>query len=160
MPNLITHVWKPGTARLVTIDSFVPVPRGAAASIPPLLSWPSKDPGDVLDYQLDVRPALTGNEEDTIDEVNLDISPSQPGDVSLDNTFADGSRIIIWLSGGQAGRTYTVTVKILFASGRALQRSILLPVVALSSTIILPNAIETAAQDPITDQDGNAILSD
>jgi hypothetical protein len=143
---------------MMTIDSFVPVPRGSTASPPALMSWPSKDPGDILDYQLDIEPALVGNEGDTINSVDIDVSPSQPGDLSLDNTTADGYKIVIWLSGGQPGVTYNVTVKAALASGRTLQRTILLPVVALSSRSIPENAIETTTQDPLTDQNGNPIV--
>lgn len=123
------------------------------------LSWPSKDPGDILDYQLDIEPALIGNQGDTISSVDIDIEPSQPGDLSLDNAAADGYNIIIWLSGGQAGVTYGVTVKVALASGRTLQRTVLLPVVALSAPSVPVNAIETTAQDPLTDQNGNPIMN-
>jgi hypothetical protein len=158
MVTLVSHVWKPSKARIVTIDSFVPVPRGTTAVTPPPLSWPSKDPGDILDYQMDIEPALIGNEGDTIESVDIDVAPSQPGDLSMDNITADGYRIILWLSGGQAGTTYSVTVLASMASGRTLQRSVLLPVVAMSSPSVPGNAIETTTQDPLTDQDGNPII--
>jgi hypothetical protein len=158
MTTIVTHVWKPARTRIITIDSFVPVPRGSAAVAPAPLSWPVKDPSDVLDYQLEIAPALVGNDADTIDSVDLDIEPSQPGDLSLDNTLADGSKVVLWLSGGQAGTTYTVTVKVSLASGRVLQRAILLPVLSLSSTASPANAIETSADVPLTDQNGNPIL--
>jgi len=159
MVTLVSHVWKPSKARTIVIDNFIAVPRGTTATVPTLLSWPSKDPGDILDYQLDINPALIGNEGDTIDSVDIDVDPSQPGDLSLDNTAADGYKIILWLSGGQAGVTYNVTVKATLASGRALQRTILLPVVALSLPSIPENAIETSSQDPLTDQEGNPIVN-
>jgi hypothetical protein len=159
MATLVSHVWKPSRTRTMTIDSFVPVPRGAVAAPPALLSWPAKDPGDILDYQLDIEPALVGNEGDTINSVDVDISPNQPGDLSLDNVAADGYRIVVWLSSGQAGVTYNVTVIAALSSGRTLQRTILLPVVALSSPSIPENAIETTTQDPLTDQNGNPIVN-
>ncbi len=159
MATLVSHIWKPSKARTITIDSFVPVPRGTPATAPTLLSWPSKDPGDVLDYQLDIEPALVGNEGDTIDSVDIDVDPSQPGDLSLDNIAADGYKIVIWLSSGQAGVTYNVTAKATLASGRTLQRTILLPVVALSSLSVAANAIQTTTQDALTDQNGNPIVS-
>ena len=143
----------------MTIDSFVPVPRGSTAGAPAMMSWPSKDPGDILDYQLDIEPALVGNEGDTINSVDIDVSPNQPGDLSLDNIVADGYRVVIWLSGGQVGVTYNVTVKAALASGRTLQRTILLPVVALSSPSVPGNAIETTTNDPLTDQNGNPIVN-
>lgn len=159
MPTLVSHVWKPSNARLITIDSFVPVPRGTTATAPTPLSWPSKDPGDILDYQIDIEPAIIGNEGDSIESVDIDVVPSQPGDLSADNITADGYRIVIWLSNGQAGMTYIVTVVATMASGRTLQRSILLPVVAMSVPSFPPNAIETTTQDPLTDQNGNPIVN-
>jgi hypothetical protein len=159
MATLISHIWKPSRARTITIDSFVPVARGSTAVAPSPLSWPSKDPGDILDYQVDIEPALIGNEGDTIESVNVDIEPSQPGDLSLDNIGADGYRIVVWLSGGQAGITYSVTVKAILASGRTLQRSMMLPVVAMSYLPAPANAIQTTTRIPLTDQNGNPILN-
>ena len=159
MPTLVSHVWKPSKSRLITMDSFVPVPRGTtAASLAPL-SWPAKDPGDVLDYQLDIEPALVGNDGDTINTVDVTIYPNQPGDLSLDNTAADGYKIVLWLSGGQANVIYNVTVLVTLASGRTLQRSMMLPVIAMSVPAIPSNAIDTSMMDPITDENGNPITS-
>ena len=159
MATLVSHIWKPSKSRTITIDSFVPVPRGTAATVPTMLSWPSKDPGDILDYQLDIEPALVGNEGDTIESVDVEVDPSQPGDLALDNVAADGYRVVIWLSSGQAGVTYNVTVKTTLASGRTLQRTVVLPVVALSSPSVPENAIETTTMDPITDENGNPIVN-
>jgi hypothetical protein len=157
MPTLVSHVWKPSRSRIITIDSFVPVPRGTTvASLAPL-SWPSKDPGDVLDYQLDIEPALIGNDGDTINTVDITINPSQPGDLSLDNTVADGYKIVLWVSGGQTNVTYNVTVLVTLASGRTLQRTLLLPVIAMSVPAIPLNALDTSMMDPITDENGNPI---
>jgi hypothetical protein len=159
MATLISHVWKPSKTRTITIDNFVPTPRGSTAAVPALLSWPPKDPEDILDYQLDIEPALVGNEGDTIDSVDINIDPSQPGDLALDNIAADGYKIVTWLSSGQAGVTYNVTVKATLASGRTLQRTVLLPVVALSSPSVPENAIETTTQVPLTDQNGDPIVN-
>jgi len=159
MSTIVSHVWKPSNTRVLTIDSFIPVPRGSSASPPFALSWPSKDPGDTLDYQLDIEPAVIGNQGDTIESVDIEVFPNQPGDLSIDNVAADGYRVIIWMSGGQAGVTYNVTAKVCLASGRALQRSMLLPVIALSSQSIPANAIESTTEDPLTDQNGNPIVS-
>ena len=158
MPTLVSHIWKPSVARTITIDSFIAVPRGSTAPSPIPLSWPSKDPGDILDYQLDIEPALIGNEGDTITSVDADIEPSQPGDLYLNNTSADGYKIILWFSAGQANVTYNVTVRVALASGRTLQRTVLLPVVAMSMPSLPANAIETNLGDPLTDQDGNPII--
>ncbi len=158
MPTLVSHVWKPSKARSITIDGFIPLARGSSAVAPAPLNWPSKDPADTLDYQLNIEPVLTGNEGDCVESVDVDINPAQPGDLSADTVTADGYVIVLWMSGGQAGTTYTVTVKASLASGRVLQRSILLPVVALSLPSVPANAIQTTARDSINDQNGNPIL--
>ena len=50
MSTPASHVWKPSCARSVTIDSFVPGPRGSSTIAPPMLNWPTKDPGDTLEH--------------------------------------------------------------------------------------------------------------
>jgi hypothetical protein len=159
MSTTVSHVWKPSHARLVTVDSFIPVPRGTAAVAPPPLNWPTKDPGDVLDYVLDIGPAIVGNDGDGIATLSVTVSPSNPGDLLVQSTTADGSRIILWLSEGQAGVIYTITFSITTINGRSLQRSVLLPVLSLSIPAIPPNALITTAGVVITDQNGNPVLS-
>ncbi len=159
MSTSISHVWKPSSARLVTIDSFIPVPRGSTAVTPPPLNWPTKDPGDVLDYILDIGPSIVGNDGDGIASVGVGFTPSNPGDLTLQSSTADGSRIILWLSGGQAGTVYTVTFAINTVNGRALQRSVLLPVLLLSVPVVPASVIITTAGVMLTDQNGNPILS-
>ncbi|HQT78267.1 MAG TPA: hypothetical protein PLD10_14525 [Rhodopila sp.] len=159
MPTPANHVWKPSNARLVTLDSFVPVPRGSVAVAPPPLSWPAKDPGDILDYIIDISPAVLGNDSDAVATLDVSVSPSNPGDVVVQSTTTDGTRIVLWLTQGQAGTVYTVTLSIATISGRFLERSVLLPVLMLSSPTVPPNAIITATGVVITDQNGNPVLS-
>jgi hypothetical protein len=160
MSTTLSHVWKPSNARLVTIDSFIPAARGSSASTPPPLNWPTKDPGDVLDYIFDIGPAIVGNDGDGIATVAVSLAPSNPGDLELQNTTADGSRIILWLSGGQAGTVYTITFAITTINGRTLHRSVLLPVLLLSVPVVPAGAIVTSPGFMLTDQNGNPILFD
>ena len=159
MPTLASHVWKPSVARLVTLDSFVPVPRGSVAIAPPPLVWPAKDPGDILDYIVDISPAILGNDNDAVTTIDVTVAPNNPGDLVVQSTTADGSRIVLWLAEGQASTIYTITLNIATTSGRVLERSILLPVLMLSSPAIPPNAIIAASGIVITDQNGNPVLS-
>jgi hypothetical protein len=159
MSTPANHIWKPSNARLVTIDSFIPVARGTSAVAPPPLNWPTKDPGDVLDYIFDIGPALVGNDGDGIATLDVSLSPSNPGDLVVQNTTTDGSRIILWLSQGQAGTVYTITFVISTTNGRSLQRSILLPVLLLSISVFPPTALFTSAGVVLTDQNGNPVLS-
>ena len=159
MSTPASHVSKPSSARSVVLDSFIPVPRGAAAAAPPPLNWPTKDPGDVLDYGFDISPALVGNPGDGIATLDVTIAPGNPGDLTLVSASADGSVAILWLSAGQAGTVYVVTLVIGTTSGRTLQRSILLPVLYLSTPSVPPTAIQTSTGLIITDQNGNPVLT-
>jgi hypothetical protein len=143
---------------MVVIDSFVPVARGTTAIAPAPLNWPTKDPGDVLDYILDIDPAITGNKGDGIATLDVGISPSEPGDLVLQSSTTDGSRIILWLAEGQAGTVYTVTFNISTINGRTLVRSVLLPVLLLSIPVIPADALLAAAGSALTDQNGNPVL--
>lgn len=158
MATPATHIWKPSSARSVAIDSFVPVPRGSTAVAPPLLNWPTKDPGDTLDYQLDISPAIVGNAGDSIATLDVTVSPNNPGDLSVTRLSADGCRAVFWLTGGQNNTVYTVTVLLTTINGRTLQRSILLPVVYLSTPYIPTGALDTDTGAVVTDQNGNPIL--
>jgi len=140
MPTPATHVSKPSTARVILLDSFIPVPRGAAAVAPPPLNWPTKDPGDVLDYGFDISSALVGNPGDSITTLDVTVAPGNPGDLTLNSASADGSVVVLWLSAGQPGIVYVVTIVVTTTSGRTIQRSILLPVLLLSVPPIPPTA--------------------
>jgi len=159
MPTPASHVWKPSSARTVTLDSFIPVARGAIATAPPPLNWPTKDPADILDYQFDISPALVGNDGDSIQTLDATISPANPGDLTLNSTTADGPMAVFWFAEGQAGTIYTVTIAIGTTNGRTIQRSILLPVLSLSTPSVPVTALETNTGLVITDQNGNPILA-
>jgi hypothetical protein len=159
MSTPANHVWKPSNARTVTIDSFIAVARGTTAVAPPPLNWPAKDPGDILDYIMDIAPAIVGNDGDGIATLDVSIAPSNPGDLVMQSSTADGSRVILWLSGGQAGIVYTLTFNVSTINGRSLQRSILLPVLLLSVPQVPATAILTSTGQPLTDQNGNPVLS-
>ena len=158
MPTPAAHVWKPSSARTVVLDAFIPVPRGSAAVAPPPLNWPTKDPIDVLDYQFDITPAVIGNDGDAIATLDVTIEPGNPGDLALNSATTDGTVAVLWLSGGQAGTVYMVTLVITTVNGRTIQRSIQLPVLYLSIPPIPPNALVTDAGVILTDQNGNPVL--
>ena len=70
---------------------------------------------------------------------------------------ADGSRAVLWLQGGQAGTTYTVTLTVGTQAGRLLSRSVLLPVVSLASSPTVTGTLTTDSGDTLTDEYGNAL---
>ncbi|MGC8474782.1 MAG: hypothetical protein ACP5NP_00370 [Acetobacteraceae bacterium] len=159
MSTPAVHISKPSSARVVQLDSFIPVPRGATAVAPPPLNWPTKDPGDVLDYGLDISPALVGNPGDVIATLDVSVSPNNPGDLTINSASVDGTTVVLWLGAGQTGTVYVVTMVLTTSSGRTLQRSVLLPVLYLSTPPVPPTAIETNAGLMITDQNGNPVLT-
>ena len=152
------HIWRPSTARSLAIDGFLPVPRGTVPATPAPLSWPAKDPGDVLDYEFDIAAALLGSEGDTIASVAVTISPGGTGALVADSAAMDGTVALFWFSGGQAGTVYTVQVGIVTVEGRRISRALLLPVVSLTEAVPASTSLTTDQGSIITDQNGNPIL--
>jgi hypothetical protein len=159
MTTPATHLWRPSNARYVQIDGFVPTPRGPQIPPPRALAWPTKDPGDTLDYVFDIGPALTANPGDGISTLDVTISPDNPGDLTMASCAADGARAVLWLSGGQALTTYTVTINITTTGGRTLARSIALPVAALASVPAPEDALTTPAGQALTDPTGTPLTT-
>lgn len=159
----ISQIWRPSTVRIVTLEPAIPTARGTPASVP--LAWPAKDPDDVLDYQFDIAPALTGTawsapdgpSTDAVATLDVAIEPSEPGDLALASAAADGARCVLWLVGGQAGTTYTVTLRIGTQAGRTLSRSVRLPVLALSVPTPTHETLLTEDGRPLTDQFGHPL---
>lgn len=154
-----SHVWQVSSARLIEIEGFIPTPRGMVLLPPRPLSWPEKDPGDTLDYVFEIAPALTGNPGDSIATLQVAISPSNPGDLTLASAAADGTRAVLWLTAGQPQTVYTVTISVTTACGRTLARSVALPVVQLASVPAPASAITTPEGAPITSPSGTPITA-
>jgi hypothetical protein len=112
-----------------------------------------------LDYQIEFLPAVIGNDADSIATLDVSLAPNSPGDLAVVSSGADGTRAILWISGGQGGTVYVVTVLVTTTNGRTLQRSILLPVLSLSSPPIPILAIQTSTGLVLTDQNGSPFLS-
>jgi hypothetical protein len=153
-----THVWRPSSSRRIVLDGFLPVPRGTVPATPLPLSWPAKDPSDILDYQFDVADALIGNEGDAIASVTAAISPSATGDLVLNSSAADGTTAVFWFAGGQAGTIYTVQIIIVTTNGRTIGRTVLLPVLSLTAATPPATGLLTNLGAIVTDQNGNPIL--
>jgi len=159
MTTPASHIWRPSNARYLQIDGFVRTPRGPQVPPAQALAWPAKDPGDTLDYVFDVGPALTANPGDGISTLDVITSPDNPGDLSMVSCTADGARAVLWLAGGQALTTYTVTITVSTLGGRTLVRSVALPVIALSSVPAPVNALETPTGQALTDPTGTPITT-
>ena len=87
----------------------------------------------------------------------MSILPTATGDLALSTSDADGDQAILWLTGGQAGTNYSVTVSVTTNSGRSIVRTIYLPVIALSVTAPSGAALTDQSGAALTDQTGVAI---
>jgi hypothetical protein len=159
MSTTVSQLWQPSTARSVTLDGLLPLPRGVIpADLPPLV-WPAKDPGDVLDYELDISAALAGDPTDQVSAATVTIVPSgNPGDLSLGRVVGQGSVAVLWLSAGVVGVTYAVQISVGTLKGRVIGRTVLLPVQQLAAVQPPASPLTTDAGSIITDQNGNPIL--
>lgn len=154
------RVWQVSSARLIEIEGFIPTPRGLSLLPPRPLAWPEKDPGDTLDYTFEIAPALAGNPGDSIASLSATVSPDNPGDLSIASTAIDGTRVVLWLTGGQPSVVYTVAISVTTVCGRSLACSIALPVVPLAIVPAPVTAITTLGGAPITSPYGQPITAD
>ena len=76
-----------------------------------------KDPDAVLDYSVDWSKWLSGDQIET-----SAWSLSDPA-LQAVNDSSTGTRTTVWLAGGVAGQSYTVTNRILTSGGRTDDRS-------------------------------------
>jgi hypothetical protein len=159
MPQGVPPLWQPSSARTVALDGLLPLPRGVMpADLPPLV-WPIKDPGDVLDYSLDLSAALAGDPTDLVATVGVTTVPGgNPGDLLVGRIVGSGTSAVIWCSAGVAGTTYAVQITVGTLKGRVIGRTVLLPVQQLAAVIPLTNPLITDAGAIVTDQNGNPIL--
>jgi hypothetical protein len=159
MPQGVPPLWQPSSARSVALEGLLPLPRGVLpADLPPLV-WPIKDPGDVLDFSLDLSAALAGDPTDQVSTVGVTTVPSgNPGDLAVGRVVAAGASAVIWLSAGVAGTTYSVQVTVGTLNGRIIGRTVLLPVQQLAAVPPPASPLLTDAGAVVTDQNGNPIL--
>ena len=159
MTTQAQYSWQPTLSRVVFLDARPCQTRGYL--IPPAQpSWPVKDPGDTLDFVVDISGALIGNEGDAIATLDIEIFPANPGDLTLVSSSADGVLAILWLAAGFAGTVYQVTLSIGTNSGRILSRTVTLAVQALATPPVSEAAITDQSGAPITDQYSNPITVD
>lgn len=155
----VSQVTRPSTARVVSLDPPLPLPRGIVPSDLPPLVWPAKDPGDVLDFALDATAALAGDITDRIATVNVTVVPQVSGaDVQLGNVVADATVVVMWLSSGQAGTVYAIQITLSTLNGRIIGRTVLLPVLEMAAIAPPASVLTTDAGAIVTDQNGNPIL--
>jgi hypothetical protein len=112
----------------------------------------------VLDYEFDISSALLANRGDSINTIDVQVTPNATGDLTLNSTAADGPIAVLWFGAGQVGTIYTVQITIGTADGRTVSRAVLLPVQSLSVANPPVNALTSDSGVIVTDQNGNPIL--
>ena len=159
MSQGVPPLWQPSSARSVALDGLLPLPRGVLPTDLPPLVWPSKDPGDVLDYSLDISAALAGDATDQVVTVAVATQPSGgASDLQVGRVVASGASAVVWLSSGVAGTIYAVQMAVGTLKGRLIGRTVLLPVQQLATAPPPSNPLTTDAGNIVTDQNGNPIL--
>lgn len=81
------------------------------------LTWPDKDPDEVLDYEMDWSARVL---TDTIATSTWIV----PTGITKNSDSHTTTTTTIWLSGGTAGTTYTFTNRIITAGGRTMDDSV------------------------------------
>jgi hypothetical protein len=94
------------------------------------LPWIEKDPAAVLDYTIDWNAAsnLGGPWLAPGDAIVGAATWTVPSGVNKSSQVDTATASTIWLSGGTAGQSYTLTCKILTSAGRSDERSFLVVV--------------------------------
>lgn len=86
-----------------------------------MLTWPFKDPNEVLDYVVDWSERL---DSDTITSSQWLV----PAGITKDSDTITTTTTTIWLSGGTEATSYTFVNRIITAGGRTMDQSIKLKV--------------------------------
>lgn len=86
------------------------------------LKWPhAKDPGDVLDYSLDVGGVIDPSAYPTGDTVATATWTVPPG-LTKTSQLESGTLAVVWLAGGSPGSTYQLNVDVVSVQGRTVNR--------------------------------------
>ncbi len=88
-----------------------------------MLTWPDKDPDEVLDYQIDWSERLG---TDTISTSTWEV----PAGIVEDDQEYTSTATTLWLSGGTLSTRYTITNRITTAAGRTMDQSVRIKVKA------------------------------
>jgi len=87
------------------------------------LSWPAKDPDEVLDYQLDWSKRI-------LDDAIQSSEWSVPEGLTKVSDFHAETETTVWLQGGSLDQTYVVLNRIVTIGGRTMDQSVKLKIKA------------------------------
>jgi hypothetical protein len=86
------------------------------------LTWPNKDPDEVLDYTLNWSERLGD------DTIVTSTWPDPPDGITIDADSYDGTTAVLWLSGGVADTTYLFVNRVVTTGGRTMDQTVKLKV--------------------------------
>lgn len=81
------------------------------------LTWPNKDPDEVLDYELDWSARLA---TDTISTSSWTV----PAGITKNSDTSTTTTTTVWLQGGTVNESYTLTNRIVTAGLRTMDQSV------------------------------------
>lgn len=84
-----------------------------------VLTWPNKDPNEVLDYEVRWADRLESGETITTSTFTV-----AEGDVVKDSQTISGTTTKVWLSGGTNGTPCVVLNRIVTSAGRTYDQSV------------------------------------
>lgn len=86
-----------------------------------MLSWPSKDPNEVLDYQLDWTDRLAVGETITTSTWSV-----VEGTVTINSSSQASGIATVWLSGGTADERCLLLDRVVTSAGRTFDQTVVL----------------------------------
>ena len=99
-------------------------PQGRVSS----LEWPLGEPGELLDYSVDMSRLLWDAGDDTVTMAQLMIAPSGAGECQIDSLAVASGIVTAMLTGGPAGRVYLAQMNIVTLGGRTFEFLIRRPI--------------------------------
>lgn len=82
--------------------------------------WAPKDPDEVLDYIHNWAPRVGADDAIT----GIPTCTVESGTITVDSTTLVGLQQLVWLSGGVAGETVTLTLQIETIGGRTYEEGV------------------------------------
>jgi len=92
------------------------------------LTWPSKDPGDVKDYDIDWSRWLASVSPNPPDAIATSAFTVVQGSVAIQSQAYSGTIAKVWLTGGTAGETVLIRNTITTVAGRTELQTVSLTV--------------------------------
>jgi hypothetical protein len=83
-----------------------------------MLLWPTKDPNEVLDYQIDWSEVLD------VDSITSSTWINIATGITIVATANTSTRTVVWLSGGSDGGAYKMTNRVTTSAGRIMDQTI------------------------------------